>query len=116
MLGACSRQTPPAEEIVRQEISLPESPYQLEFRAFAFPDTGEGMNHVTYGLSMGRDGHLYVGIGNNRDNSYIWRFDEWPKYEAEHLGRIDPLGSEVFSNNLSLSIDQEIPVKRQLPD
>jgi len=41
---------------------------------------------------------------------YRWRFDEWPKYEAEHLGQIDPRGREVFSNNLSLSTDRKILV------
>jgi hypothetical protein len=34
---------------------------------------------------------------------YRWRFDQWPDYVAEPLGRIDPRGRSVFSNNMSLT-------------
>lgn len=73
--AGCAEQSPPAEDAISLDVSMPGSPYRVEFKAFAFPKTSEGMNHITYGLGLGRDGQLYVGIGNNRDNSYLYRFD-----------------------------------------
>ena len=72
---ACQRQSPQAEPFVEAEPGLDEAPFRVEFRAWAFPNKGEGMNHVTYGLNMDRAGGLLVGIGNNYDNGYVYRFD-----------------------------------------
>ena len=94
--GACMPNTPPAENPVADTLARASGPYQVEFRAYAFPDTGEGMNHVTYGLNMGRDGYLYVGIANNRDNGYVYRFDTRAA-EFTTLGSFrDALPAEVF--------------------
>lgn len=76
---------------------MPGTHYRVEFRAFAFPDTGDGMNHLTYGLNIGRDGHLYVGIGNNHDNSRLYRFDTHSE-RFTHLGSFrDVLSASLFS-------------------
>jgi hypothetical protein len=39
-----------------------------------------------------------------------WRLSDWPDYRTEELGRIDPAGRPVSSNNLSLTSDQRLLV------
>jgi hypothetical protein len=85
LLAACGSQAPPAEPVVRGEVSVADAPWRIELRTFALPETGDKLNHFTYGLNMGKDGFLYLGIGNNRDNSHLFRFD--PRSERfENLG------------------------------
>lgn len=91
LLAGCTGQSPPAEDAVSLDVSMPGSPYSVEFKAFAFPKTAEGMNHLSYGLRLGRDGYLYVGIGNNRDDSYLYRFDR----QTEHFTELGNLRSAV---------------------
>ena len=98
LLAGCTEQPPPAEDAVSLDVSMPGSPYRVEFKAFAFPETGEGMNHITYGLRLGRDGHLYVGIGNNRDNSYLYRFNRQTAHFTE-LGNLrNAVPADAFAN------------------
>ena len=98
LLAGCPGQPPPAEDAVSLDVSMPGSPYKVEFKAFAFPKTGAGINHITYGLRLGRDGHLYVGIGNNRDNSYLYRFDRQTERFTE-LGNLrNAVPADAFEN------------------
>jgi hypothetical protein len=45
--------------------------------------------------------------GYKRAEIYRWRLSDWPDYRTEHLGRIDPKGRAIFSNDLSLTPDLE---------
>lgn len=75
-MAACTAEPPAEENPVHGTLAVPDGSYRVEFQSHAFPDTGEGMNHMSYGLGVGRDGFLYVGLGNNRDNGYFYRFDQ----------------------------------------
>lgn len=74
-VAACAPEDPMAENPLHAAWVDPTGEFRVEVQAHAFPDTGEGMNHMSYGLAVGRDGFVYVGIGNNRDNAYLYRFD-----------------------------------------
>jgi len=84
------------EDPLEATLAEPEGRFRLEIRIHAFPDTGEGMNHMSYGLSVGRDGTLYVGLGNNRDNAYAYRFDQETGGFTDLGNFRDALPDEVF--------------------
>jgi hypothetical protein len=45
--------------------------------------------------------------GYKRGELYRWRLSDWPDFETEYLGRIDPKGRAVFSNDLSFTRDKK---------
>jgi hypothetical protein len=96
-LAACAESGPTAEIPLTETWVDPGSRFRVEVQAYAFPDRGEGMNHLSYGLSVGRDGLLYVGIGNNRDNGYFYRFDTTSGQFVELGNFRDALAPDVFT-------------------
>jgi hypothetical protein len=64
---------------------------------------------------------LWVGAVNPGDDNvyttnylearlFKWRLSDWPDYQYEELGRMDPQGRDVYSNDLSLTPDGKLLV------
>lgn len=84
--------------IMFSETYVPEScRFRVELKLFDFPSGLAGMHHFCYGLKMGGDGNLYLGIGNNNDDSHLCRFDT----RNEVLTDLGSIGSTLPKNTFS---------------
>jgi hypothetical protein len=75
ILSSCSKDFGEGRDRVAVTTSLEDSPYEVEIRLFRLPEGLRHLNHVTYGLTIGKDGSLYLGVGDNVDNANLLRFD-----------------------------------------
>ena len=75
VLPACSTKLGDGPDKVVVTTSRDDSPYEIELKVFRLPQGLRHLNHVTYSLKMGRDGFLYLGLGDNRSNGNLLRFD-----------------------------------------
>ncbi len=76
LLMACSVDIPEnGADLVSRTVSTPGSPYQVEIKIFQLPIGLRHFNHITYGLQMGKDGFLYLGVGDNVQDAHLLRFD-----------------------------------------
>ena len=74
-LPACSNNVGGEQDRVAVTTSRRDSPYEIEVKLFRLPEGLRHLNHVTYSLKMGKDGFLYLGIGDNASNGNLLRFD-----------------------------------------
>jgi hypothetical protein len=75
VLPSCSTDFGDGQDRVAVTTSLEDSPYEIEIRLFRLPEGLRHLNHFTYSLKMGKDGFLYLGVGDNADNGNLLRFD-----------------------------------------
>jgi hypothetical protein len=75
VLPACAKDLGDGVDRVALRTSRSDSPYEIELKLFRLPEGSRHLNHFTYSLKMGKDGFLYLGIGDNRDNGNLLRFD-----------------------------------------
>jgi hypothetical protein len=75
VLLSCSTDIGDGQDRVAVTTSLQNSPYEIEIRLFRLPEGLRHLNHFTYSLKMGKDGFLYLGVGDNADNGNLLRFD-----------------------------------------
>jgi hypothetical protein len=74
-MPSCSTQIDGGEARVVVTASAGDSPYDVEVKLFRLPDGSMHLNHFTYSLETGKDGFLYFGVGDNRNNGSLLRFD-----------------------------------------
>jgi hypothetical protein len=72
---SCSNDLDGGLDRVAVTTSLADSPYEVEVKLFRLPEGSRHLNHFTYSLKMGKDGSLYLGVGDNTDNGSLLRFD-----------------------------------------
>ena len=75
VLSSCSKGIGGGQDRVAVTISREDSPHEIEVTLFRLPEGSRHLNHFTYSLKMGKDGFLYLGVGDNRDNGNLLRFD-----------------------------------------
>ena len=73
--ACCHEGQRPEEDRVDVLLSAANSPYQAEVKILRLPVGLRQLKHFSYGLKMGKDRMLYVGIGDNQDNANLLRFD-----------------------------------------
>jgi hypothetical protein len=72
---SCSNDVDHGLDRVAVTTSLADTPYEVEVKLFRLPGGPRDLNHFTYSLEMGKDGSLYFGVGDNRDNGHLLRYD-----------------------------------------
>lgn len=72
---SCSNDVGGGLDRVAVTTSLADSPYEVEVKLLRLPEGSRHLNHFTYSLKMGKDGSLYLGVGDNTDNGNLLRFD-----------------------------------------
>ena len=75
VLTSCTNDPGGAQDRVAVTTSLSDSPYEIEIKLFRLPEGSRHLNHFTYGLTVGKDGLLYLGVGDNVRNGNLLRFD-----------------------------------------
>jgi len=75
VLPSCSNYFGGGQDRVAVTTSLGDSPYEIEIKLFRLPEGSRHLNHFTYSLKMGKDGFLYLGVGDNAKNGNLLRFD-----------------------------------------
>lgn len=75
VLASCADDAGGGQDRVALRTSAGDSPYEIEIELFRLPDGSRHLNHFTYGLTVGKDGLLYMGIGDNVRNGNLLRFD-----------------------------------------
>src|SRR5262245_18167208 len=76
LTAACREELPrPPTDRVAVTLSAAGSPYQAEVKILRLPAALRHLNHFSYGINMGRDRMLYIGIGDNEDTAHLVRFD-----------------------------------------
>jgi hypothetical protein len=84
-LQACSNHDSSRREKIAVSASAGDSPYGIEVKLFALPEGFRHLNHFSYSLKMGRDGFLYLGVGDNVSNGSLFRFHPVTE-QLTHLG------------------------------
>jgi hypothetical protein len=75
MLASCTNEGDRGKNEITVSVSERASPYEVEIALYRLPDEVKHLNHFTYGLRMGNDGFLYLGVGDNVGNGNLLRFD-----------------------------------------
>ncbi len=75
VLPSCSADVGGGQDKIAVTTSRSDSPYEIEIKLFRLPEGSRQLNHFTYGLKMGKDGFLYLGVGDNARNGNLLRFD-----------------------------------------
>ena len=76
LTAACRRKPQrPGRDRVASRLSAADSPYQADVKALRLPPALRHLNHFSYGIALGKDRMLYIGIGDNRDIAHLLRFD-----------------------------------------
>jgi hypothetical protein len=94
VLPSCSNHGGDGQDRVSATTSLDDSPYEIEIKLFRLPKGSRHLNHFTYGLKMGKDGFLYLGVGDNVTNGNLLRFDP----TTEHITNLGDLKSALPAN------------------
>jgi hypothetical protein len=75
VLPSCSNELGGGRDRVAVTTSRESSPHEVEVKLLRLPEGSRHLNHFTYSLKMGKDGFLYLGVGDNSDNGHLLRFD-----------------------------------------
>ncbi|WP_454065004.1 hypothetical protein [Candidatus Nitrospira salsa] len=63
------------KKVVRGTLSAEGVPYDVEIKLFEYPPGFGKMHSHWNSLGMGQDGNLYVGVGDHRLDSHLYRYD-----------------------------------------